>query len=177
MYINHIAEGMTSQMRMFADDSIVYRQIYTPADHFTLVSDLNKFLYWAKTWQMDFNVSKCAVLSVTTKRNISAYDYFMRSQQIPWTDNQLGLPGGYHQHKTIVAPTQPHINKVQNKASKTLGLLKRTLRAAQPQVRHGTRGTRAANARDCHMRLGTSRKDRHSNNRARTKIRCAVSHR
>ena len=30
---------------------------------------------------------------------------------------------------------QPHINKVLNKASKTLGLLKRTLHAAPPQVR------------------------------------------
>ena len=30
---------------------------------------------------------------------------------------------------------QPHINKVQNKASKTLGLLKRTLHAVPPQMR------------------------------------------
>ena len=30
---------------------------------------------------------------------------------------------------------QPHINNVQKKASKTLGLLKRTLHAASPQVR------------------------------------------
>ena len=29
MYINDIAEGVTSQMRMFADDSIVYRQMVT----------------------------------------------------------------------------------------------------------------------------------------------------
>ena len=43
MYTNDIAEGVTSQMRMFVDDSIVYRQIYTPAYHFTLVSDLNGF--------------------------------------------------------------------------------------------------------------------------------------
>ena len=68
MYINDIAEGVTSQMRMFADES-----------------DLNKLLSWEKTWQMDFNVSKCAVLSVTTKRNISTY---MGSQQIPRTVNQ-----------------------------------------------------------------------------------------
>ena len=88
MYINDIAEGVTSQMRMFADDSSVYRQIHTPADHFTLASDLNKLLSWAKAWQMDFNVSKCAVLSVNTKRNISTYDYFMGSQQIPRTDKQ-----------------------------------------------------------------------------------------
>ena len=131
MYINDIAEGVTSQMRMFADDSIVYRHIHTPADHFTLASDLNKLLSWAKTWQMDFNVSKCAVLSVTTKRNISTYNYFMGSQQIPRIDNQdyLGI--------TINTKLswQPHINKVQNKASKTLGLLKRTLHATPPQVR------------------------------------------
>ena len=131
LYINDIAEGVISQMRMFADDCIVYRQIHTPADHFTLASDVNKLLSWANTWQMYFNVSKCAVLSVTTKRNISAYNYFMGSQQISCTDNQdyLGV--------TINTKLswQPHINKVQNKASKTLGLLKRTLHAAPPQVR------------------------------------------
>jgi len=76
MYINDIAEGVSSQMRMMADDSIAYRQIHIPADHVSLASDLNKLLSWAKTWQMDFNVPKCAVLSVTTKRNISAYNYF-----------------------------------------------------------------------------------------------------
>ena len=88
MYINDIAEGVTSQMRMFADDRIVYRQIHTPANHFTLASNLNKFLYWAKTWQMDVDVSTYVVSSVTTKNNISAYDYFMGSQQISRTDNQ-----------------------------------------------------------------------------------------
>ena len=130
MYINEIAEGVTSQIRIFADDSRVYRQIHTPADHFTLASDPNKFFSWANTCQMDFNVSKCAVLSVTTKRYISAYNYFMGSQ-ISRTDNQDYLG--------VIINTklswQPHINKVQNKASKTFGLLKRILHAAPPQVR------------------------------------------
>ena len=80
---------------------------------------------------MDCNVSKCAVLSVTTKRNISIYNYFMGSQQIPRTDNQ--------DYVEVTINTklswQQLINKVQNKASKTLGLLQRTLHAAPPQVR------------------------------------------
>ena len=71
LYINDINEGLNSQMRLFADDSIVYREIQTSADHLALESDLNKLHRWAKTWQMDFNVSKCAVLSVTTKRKPS----------------------------------------------------------------------------------------------------------
>ena len=101
MYIYDFAEGVTSQMRMFADDSIVYRQIHTPADYFTLASDLNKLLLWAKTWQMDYNVSKCAVLPVTTTRNISAYNYFIGANTyhklttrttcgLPSTQNYLG---------------------------------------------------------------------------------------
>ena len=79
---------------------------------------------------MDFNVSKCAALSVATKRKPSTYDYYMDDQHIPRTDNQdyLGI--------TINTKLswQPHINKVQNKARKTLGLIKRTLHAALPQV-------------------------------------------
>ena len=77
IYIIDIAEGVTSQMRMFADDGVVYCKIHTPAGHFTFVSDLSKLIYWAKTWQMGFNVSNCAVLSVNTKRNISTYDNFV----------------------------------------------------------------------------------------------------
>ena len=60
------------------DHDMINSFSHTPADQFTFASDLNKLLYWAKTWQMDFNVSKCAVLSVTAKRNISAYNYTPR---------------------------------------------------------------------------------------------------
>ena len=44
LYINDIAKGVASQMRIFAGDSIVYRQIHTPPNHLTLESDLNKLL-------------------------------------------------------------------------------------------------------------------------------------
>ena len=103
----------------------------TWADHLALESDLNKVQCWAKTWQMDVNVSKCAVLSVTTKRKPSAYDYYMDDQQIPRADNQDYLLTTINTKLSW----QPHINKVQNKARKTLGLTKRKLHAASSQVR------------------------------------------
>jgi len=37
---------------MFADDSIVYRQIHIPADNLTLESNLNKLLYCVKSWSL-----------------------------------------------------------------------------------------------------------------------------
>ncbi|MEG7525317.1 MAG: hypothetical protein M3H12_19905, partial [Chromatiales bacterium] len=56
---------------------------------------------------------------------------YMENQQIPRTDNQdyLGV--------TIDTKLswKQHINNLQNKARKTLGLLKRTLYAAPPEVR------------------------------------------
>ena len=107
-------------MRMFADDSIAYRQKHTPADYFTLASDLNK------------------------------------------------LPGGYHQHKIIVSTTYQQ-SAEQSKQDNWLPQ-KNTACGATASETNGIRGTRATKARVCHMRLGTSHTDRHSYNRARTKI-------
>ena len=121
-------------------------------------------------WKKKFTLSMF-LLSVTTKRNISAYDYFIGSQQIPRTDNQDYL--GVTINSKLLWP--PHINKVQNKT--TWLTQKNTACGATTSETNGTRGTRATNTRVCHMRLSTSHKDRHSDNRARTKIRCAVCHR
>ena len=131
LYINDITDGIDSGMRLFADDSIVYREIQSPADHHQLELDLDKLHEWASTWQMAFNVSKCAVLSITTKRKPSIYHYKMDGELVPRTDNQdyLGV--------TINSKLswKSHISKVTKKANKTLGLIKRTLHAAPKQVR------------------------------------------
>ena len=131
LYINDIADNVDSQMRLFADDSIVYREILTPADHKALEQDLNKPHNWARTWQMDFNVTKCAVLSITTKRKPSLHNYLMDGQQIPRNDNQEYLGATIN---TKLSWT-PHISKVKTKANRMLGLIRRTLHAAPQQVR------------------------------------------
>ena len=50
LYINDINERVNSQMRLFADNSIVYREIQTSADHVALES--------GKDVADGFNVSK-----------------------------------------------------------------------------------------------------------------------
>ena len=86
LYINDITDGVSSTMRLLADDSILYRDIHDPRDQETLVADINILHDWAKTWQMDFNVSKCAVLTITNKRKPSTHDYTMNGQAIPRRD-------------------------------------------------------------------------------------------
>ena len=49
IYINDIAENINSNIRLFADDCVVYRQIDSPKDHVILQDDLNKLVDWSNT--------------------------------------------------------------------------------------------------------------------------------
>ena len=62
VYINDINENITSSVRLFADDCVIYKPIITPQDAEQLQEDLQKFYEWTKFWQMKINVDKCAVL-------------------------------------------------------------------------------------------------------------------
>ena len=45
-------------MRLFADDSILYREIEQPEDHSILQKDLEALADWSSTWLMHFNIKK-----------------------------------------------------------------------------------------------------------------------
>ena len=64
IYINDIAENINSNIRLFADDCVVYRQIDSPQDHVILQEDLNNLFDWSNTWQMKFNVDKCVIMNI-----------------------------------------------------------------------------------------------------------------
>ena len=65
--INDITEHIQSTMRLFADDSIIYREIKNICDHALLQQDLISLCEWAETWQLHFNISKCYHLGITNK--------------------------------------------------------------------------------------------------------------
>ena len=70
MYINDIVGDIKSNIRLFADHTIMYRQVVSPADHLILQQDLDRLTSWACLWQMEFNVKKCYHISLTNKRAI-----------------------------------------------------------------------------------------------------------
>jgi len=80
VFINDIASNITSTICLFADDCVVYRAIRSPSDHEILQRDLEKLVEWSNNWQMEFNVDKCAIMNITTKRNKSLFDYSMKGQ-------------------------------------------------------------------------------------------------
>ena len=82
IYINDIADNINLTIKLFVDDSVMYRQISSPDDHCILQEDLQKLVEWITTWQMEFNVDKCAIMKFGTLRNISKFDYKMKKQSL-----------------------------------------------------------------------------------------------
>ena len=76
-HINDLPECVKSQIRLFADDCLLYRPINSIEDHQILQQDLNKFYNWAKAWGMKFNAKKCYLLSSRTK---TSYFYTINDQ-------------------------------------------------------------------------------------------------
>jgi hypothetical protein len=61
LYINDITAGIRSDVRLFADDCILYRTIHSSSDVDILQDDINKLLLWSRTWQMSSNSKKCHI--------------------------------------------------------------------------------------------------------------------
>ena len=61
-YINDLPSTISSQVRLYADDCLLYRTIKCQADQEQLQRDLSALQDWADRWGMCFNPSKCSVL-------------------------------------------------------------------------------------------------------------------
>ena len=75
LYINDITEGINSQMKLFADDCLIYRVIHNTEDHQALQRDLTTLSKWADKWQMAFNISKCKIMQVSNHHSKSLFTY------------------------------------------------------------------------------------------------------
>ena len=123
LYINDINNAIKSQIKLFADDSVLYRNVRSQNDQVIHQNDLDTFSSWAEKWLMELNINKCSVLSITLKRNSIIHDNNILGAKLKRVTNHdyLGV--------TISSGLNwlRHVTKTSNKASRTLGLPKRTL--------------------------------------------------
>ena len=123
LYINDIADQIQSTVRLFADDSVIYREIHNQHDIDTLQQDLETAFAWARTWKMKFNASKCQHLSVTKKRKPKNTRYSVDGQSIDKVSSSKYL--GVTLNGTLT--WSDHIAAITSKANSTLGILRRNL--------------------------------------------------
>ena len=120
-HINDLPDTVKSQVRLFADDCLLYRQIKSQTDHSILQNDLIELEKWAAKWGMRFNAKKCYILSIHQK---SSRFYQLDGEILQEANSSpyLGI--------TISNDLQwkTHITNIVKKANSTLGFLRRNLK-------------------------------------------------
>ena len=82
-YINDISKNLTSTIRLYADDTLIYRTICNEQDVIALQNDLNTITQWSQDWQMTFNPKKSECLRITNKIYYISSAYYLQNSQIP----------------------------------------------------------------------------------------------
>ena len=131
VFINDMPDVVRSNIRLFADDALLYRSIHSPDDVTTLQNDLVQLELWESTWQMAFNPDKCEVLRVSKKKNLIDAHYSIHGTVLQNVDSAKYLGVSIQSGLSW----KPHINNICKKANCTLGFLRRNLRSCPPRIK------------------------------------------
>ena len=132
LYINDISSDIESEIRLFADDCVCYREIKDEEDTMELQSDIDRLDSWARKWGMRFQPVKCNMMQLTRKRikNIHA-SYTLEGTDLENVESikYLGV--------TITSDLRwnTHVSNVCTKANRTLGFLRRNLYSCPQEVK------------------------------------------
>ena len=131
LYINDLPQNIQSQVRLFADDTAVYLTVTSSEDANTLQADLDTLQEWERTWDMEFNPSKCQVLHITRSRQplqsqFTLHGHFLESV---YSAKYIGV------NITQDLNWNHHINEITGKANRTLGFVNRNVKTKNEAVK------------------------------------------
>ena len=128
-YFWYLPDCVTSNVRLFADDCLLYRKIKSAKDQELLQKDLIELEKWANNWGMKFNAKKCYILSIADKGKHKFYE--LNSYLLQHVENNPYL--GLIISKDLKWAT--HIDQIRKKASSTLGVVQRNLKRCPKSVK------------------------------------------
>ena len=120
-----------TQIRLFADDCLLYRSIRSVQDQIQLQTDLSALSKWSHSWGMHFNPSKCNILSISNCREPLIKFYKLEGSILDHVEAAKYL--GILIENTLTFTG--HIRTIVSKANQKLGFLKRNLRNTPTEVR------------------------------------------
>ena len=124
LHINDLPSVVDSQVRLFADDCLLYRPIRSDVDRVALQRDLDLLEQWSDTWGMRFNAKKCQIMSITRGRSHTTHLYTLCGHVLSSVQEAkyLGIT------LTDELSWSSHVHSVYSRANSTLGFLRRNLR-------------------------------------------------
>ena len=130
MLFRSLPDCVTSRVRLFADDCLIYREIHNPEDQLALQKDLDILEQWANKWGMQFNPSKCNILSISRSTPLHRfYSLCGTVLQDVHDARYLGI------NLSEDLQWANHIKSIAAKSSSILGLLKRNLLKCPQKLR------------------------------------------
>ena len=131
VYINDLPEELSSQVRLFADDTAVYLTVGGSDDGTVLQTDLDRLSVWESQWDMEFNPSKCQVVRVTTAKEVINTVYTLHGQflEVVTSARYLGVDISSGLTWNI------HIDRITGNANRTLGYIRRNIKTKNQKVR------------------------------------------
>lgn len=131
IFINDLPTNISSCIRLFADDCVIYRTITSSADHVALQSDLDLVSSWCNKWLMSLNTTKCKIMSISRKNSLSSFSYKINNIEVSRTTS--------YKYLGVIIDSKlswsSHITSICSKASKTLGYLRRNLHYSTLSIR------------------------------------------
>ena len=122
VYITDLPSSVTSNVDLFADDSVIHRQISTSNDCVLFQENLNQVGDWCDASLVQLKNEKCRIVHVTRQKKPLNYEY-----------NLVGIPlQSVAQHKHLGIWLQSslsweyHISSICGRANRILGLIRRT---------------------------------------------------
>ena len=124
-YINDLPDCISedSRVRLFADDSVVYRVINNNDDATQLQQDLNALQEWERKWLMEFHPEKCQVLRITKRCNPVKFTYSIHNHPLEVVSSAKYL--GVELSDNL--SWNRNIDSIAAKGKRSLGFLRRNL--------------------------------------------------
>ena len=124
LYINYLTDTLYSKIRLFTDDTVLYRTITPQTDHHRLQTDTDKPTEWAMAWDMPFHPAKCLVMNISKKRHPAKFTYSLHNTDLKTTDTAkyLGITISQDMKWT------KHITQTCSRANRALGFIKRNVK-------------------------------------------------
>ena len=127
-YINDRHESLTnSNVRLFADDCVLYRDI-TDRNDTDLLQDIDALGRWEAKWLMEFNVDKCFVMHATHSKHKIQHQLHNQTLTPVKHSKYLGVTLSYD------LTWRTHISNIVGDASRTLPTQNSPHRIAKQQI-------------------------------------------
>ena len=131
LHVNDIMSDIESEIRLFADDCVCYREIKGIEDTLKLQKDIDRLGIWARKWGMRFLPVKCNMMQLTKTHHKIDASYTLESAILENVESikYLGV--------TITSDLKwnSHIRNVCSMSNRTLGFLKRNLFSCPQNVK------------------------------------------